>query len=65
MLIRVQDALATFRWVIARLTRDAMYEVELHSSDAVSAVRYALNALRAEIQHQRRQAEDGHRKSVS
>jgi len=52
-------------WSLARLSRDAMYKVELHSSDAVSAVRYALNALRAEIQHQRRQAEDAHRKPMS
>jgi hypothetical protein len=42
-----------------------MYKVELHSSDAVSAVKYALNALQAEIQHQRRQAEDRYRKSIS
>jgi hypothetical protein len=51
-------------WGLARLTRDSMYKVELHSSDAVSAVKYALNALQAEIQHQRRQAEDGYRKPI-
>jgi len=51
-------------WGVAGLTRDSMYKVELHSSDAVSAVKYALNALQAEIQHQRRQAEDGYRKSI-
>jgi len=52
-------------WALARLTRDSMYKVELHSSDAVSAVKYALNALQAEIQRQRRQAEDGYRRSIS
>lgn len=52
-------------WSFARLSRDAMYKVERHSSDAISAVRYVLNALHAEIQHQRRQAEDAHRKPMS
>jgi hypothetical protein len=52
-------------WGVAGLTRDSMYKVELHRSDAVSAVKYALNALQSEIQHQRRRAADRYRKSVS
>jgi len=51
-------------WSLAELTRDAIYEIELHRSDAVSATRYVFNALQSEIQQQRRQAERRYRRSI-